>query len=204
MMQLRVLWNTLKKTFIWLFIFIIFLIINYLIYAFGNFSDEEHLFNMLLIPDKVIGYVLLFKIIFITIFIYQFYIYEVNNNYIYIFNRINLFKWLSIKYFWILVLLIIYNIIYLVALYFMFNTNIDLIIFYIKDIIIIDFFLISLLILVTNISYLKKFSVIVIIGVTIILPYIYNCYLFIVLGILFIIINYILVIKFRVLKYLDV
>lgn len=204
MMQFRVLWNTFKKTFIWFFIFIIFLIINYLIYAFGNFRNEEYLFNMLLIPDQAIGYVLLFKILFIIIFIYQFYIYEVNNNYIYIFNRINLFKWLNIKYFWIIIMVFIYNTMYVIALYFMFNTNLDLIILYISDIIIVDFFVISLLILVTNISYLKKISVMIISIITILLPYIYNCYLFIALGIIFIIINYIIVIKFRALKYLSV
>lgn len=121
MIQLNVLKENLKKNYIYILIFFLYLMVKIILFKIDYNNSYDVIIPIFGVLGKQIDLLILYKIILVLFLVYSFYTYEFNNIYDFILPRINLSKFYLSKILFMLVIIFIINLIHLVICFLCFN-----------------------------------------------------------------------------------
>ena len=122
MLELSVLKETLKKNYIYIIVFFLFLILNIILLELSiNGYEYGEVIKLIGIPNKNVGILITYKIILFIFLIYYFYTYELRNIYDFILSRINLTKFYIGKVLFLMLVVIVINLIHFLIIYLWFK-----------------------------------------------------------------------------------
>lgn len=121
MIQFNVLKENLKKNYIYILIFFLYLMVKIILFKIDYNNSYDVIIPIFGVLGKQIDLLILYKIILVLFLVYSFYTYEFNSIYDFILPRINLSKFYLSKILFMLVIIFVINIIHLVICFLCFS-----------------------------------------------------------------------------------
>lgn len=199
-MQLNIFYKVIKENKLWILILYALVLLEFIVFLINPEASIPTIAELLTAPGNEISLITAFRNILLIYLVYKLYIYEINNNYIYIFNRISINKWFHGKIIAILILVIAYNLIYEVLLYTLFFQFMKFNLMEIINTLVLNILITFIMISLVNITSLKKYAPFIA-SISIIITFKYfKLDVFIILILILIALNYYLIFKRNVLK----
>lgn len=200
MMQYNILKKVLKNNRAWILVLVGVLLFEYLVEQINPDASIKSLAELLILPGDNITTVPAYRSILLIYLTYQLYIYEINNNYIYIFNRISNKKWFINKILLIVIFVFAYSFVYEVIIYCLFNSYVNLSITNMLKNLIFNFLITFIMLNIINVKLLKRYYPFIMILLILILFKHFNFiyYVISIIGLLFL--NSFLIFKKHTLK----
>ena len=127
MIQFNVLKENLKKNYIYILIFFLYLMVKIILLKLDyNSNSYEVIYPIFGVMHKNIDLLILYKIILVLFLIYSFYTYEFNNIYDFILPRINLNKFYLSKILFIGIIIFVINLIHVIVCFLCFKNIVTL------------------------------------------------------------------------------
>lgn len=200
MMQFSILKSVVKKNAVWFIVLYSYIVCESLLYWINPISIERIVAEFLSLPSNSMSLIIMYKNLLLLYLVYFLYVFEINNNYIYIFNRISKKRWFVQKSLLLTVVTIIYEITYHLAVYLLLGKIITISVLNIVEVVAFDAVMVWICVIVANIYCVKKIAPLFIIVSMQVLYKLFNLSIF--LFLLFILFNlaYLLIVKTKVLK----